>query len=172
MKHTKKEDGGILAIISWTVTLILLLVWIFLTWNLYSWKVTRIEEENNRQWDYYRDIIKTIENSTGSISDEIATLRAETLWVRNTLDNIETVKAAKIYDLEITICKMVHYTDILVDVEKRKVHMKDVVGINPSVERTATVVDTGLWYGSSVEIPTIMDDEEEYACGLSIISVR
>jgi hypothetical protein len=50
--------------------------------------------------------------------------------------------------------------------------MKNVVGINPSVERTATTVDTWLWYGSSVEIPTIMDDEDEYACGLEVISVR
>jgi hypothetical protein len=50
--------------------------------------------------------------------------------------------------------------------------MKNVVGINPSVERTAIVVETWLWYGSSVEIPTIMDDEEEYACGLEVISVK
>ena len=169
MKHTKKEDGGILAIISWTVTLILLLVWIFLTWNLYSWKVTRLEEENSRQWDYYRDIVKTIENATGSISDEIATLRAETIWVRNTLDNVETAKAAKIYDLEITICKIDKENN---EIDKLTVIMKNMIAINPSVERTALVVDTGLWYGSSVEIPTIMDDEEEYACWLNILSVR
>ena len=89
--------------------------------------------------------------------------------VTTTLDNIELSKYAKIYDLEITICKIDKEHD---EINKRTITMKNVVGINPSVARTATVVDTGLWYGSSVEIPTITDDEEEYACDLKVLSVR
>lgn len=89
--------------------------------------------------------------------------------VTTTLDNIELSKHAKIYDLEITICKMDKDNN---EIDKRTVTMKNVVGINPSIERTATVVDTGLWYDSSVEIPTITDDEEEYACDLKVLSVR
>ncbi len=169
MKNPQQEADNIKVILGGFVVVVLLLLVIFLNWNLYSWKIDRLEKENNRQWDYYRDIMKTIESATGSIDDEIATLRAETLWVRNTLDNVETAKAARIYDLDITICRIDSEAE---EIRKRKVHMKGVVGINPSVERTATTVDTGLWHSSSVEIPTIMEDEEEYACWLTIISVR
>jgi hypothetical protein len=58
--------------------------------------------------------------------------------VTTTLDNIELSKYAKIYDLDITICKMDTEAD---EIKKRHVTMKNVVGINPSVERTAIVVE-------------------------------
>jgi hypothetical protein len=55
------------------------------------------------------------------------------------INNIELSKYAKIYDLDITICKMDKEAD---EIKKRTVTMKNVVGINPSVERTAIVVET------------------------------
>jgi hypothetical protein len=53
---------------------------------------------------------------------------------------------------------------------KRKVVMNDIVAINPSVERTATVIDTWFVYGWSIEIPTIT--EKEYACDLKVLSIK
>lgn len=122
--------------------------------------------------DYNQRLIKLEEHSDvieQSVDDKYKILRES---VKTELDNLELSKYAKIYDLDITICKAEHYQDHISDIKKRTVRMKNVVGINPSVERTAIVIETWLWYGSSVEIPTIMDDPDEYACGLEVISVR
>lgn len=85
------------------------------------------------------------------------------------LDQMEKSAVAKIYTIEITICKM---NAVRNELQKRTVIMKNLLAFNPSVTNTAIVVDTGLSYGSNVEIPTIMDDEEEYACDLKVLSVR
>jgi hypothetical protein len=52
---------------------------------------------------------------------------------------MELKKNGRIYNLEITICKLNEEKN---DMVKRKVVMNDIVAINPSVERTATVIDT------------------------------
>jgi hypothetical protein len=140
-------------------------------WHETTTGIESLSRENNRQWEYCRTLSGAIDwlATNESVDDKYKILREN---VRTELDNLELSKYAKIYDLDITICKAEHYQDHISDIKKRTVRMKNVVGINPSVERTAIVVETWLWYGSSVEIPTIMDDEEEYACGLEVISVK
>lgn len=127
-----------------------------------GWKLEYLE----RVTDTQRDDIMSLSWRLYDMEDNDSEMRK---YLRTELDNIEYSKYAKIYDLSITICKIDKDAE---QIKKRHVTMKNVVGINPSVERTATTVYTWLWYGSSVEIPTIMDDEDEYACGLEVISVR
>ncbi len=134
--------------------------------------IRSVSNENGRQWDYYRTLSGSMDELINRQESLESNVRITDERFTTTLDKIELSRYAKIYDLEITICKMEHYQDHISDIKKRTVIMKNVVGINPLVERTATTVDTGLWYGSSVEIPTIMDDEDEYACDLKVLSVR
>jgi hypothetical protein len=144
---TNKEirDSNILAISSAIVFVIFIILYI--TYMASSTRVTEsLTRENSRQWDYYRilsgsidDLHKKVDiaiNAADSIEDGNKILRES---IRTELDNIELSKYAKIYDLNITICKMDEIANVIA---KRTVRMKNVVGINPSVERTATTVDT------------------------------
>jgi len=134
-----------------------------------SSKVEYLESVTDTQRDDIMSLSWEVDAVRNSFNDYVAQQKSTINYIDTSLDNIELSKYAKIYDLDITICKMDTEAD---EIKKRHVTMKNVVGINPSVERTATTVDTWLWYGSSVEIPTIMDDEDEYACGLEVISVK
>lgn len=100
------------------------------------------------------------------MNDRIDYLRKD---LHDSLEDLEKRKASRLYNLEITICLFDEKAD---EVHKRKVVMNNVIALNPSVERTATIVDTGLGFGRSVEIPTIMESEEEYACWLKILSIK
>ena len=104
---------------------------------------------------------------TDEINDSIDSLRKE---LHDSIKDVEKNSNAKIYNIEVTVCL---FDEEANEVHKRKVIMNDIIAINPSVERTATVVDTGLWYGlAQVEIPTISDSEDEYACWLKILSIK
>lgn len=80
-----------------------------------------------------------------------------------------------IYDLDITICKM---NDTTNTIDKRHVTMNKIVGVNPSVDHTAILLDTGI---GMLPIPTmdetegyppVKEDGEEYACDLKVLSVK
>jgi len=88
--------------------------------------------------------------------------------VYDKIHEIQVAKSAKIYNLDVTICKENLITN---SIDKRIVRMDNIVAINPSVQRTATIVDTWIDY-NGVEIPGIMNDERSYACDLHIISVK
>lgn len=145
-----------------------------LLWAFYIWMLLYIANKDTNLTMLHSDTlikhdqsIKEIESKLDwlkNINERVDFIRDETY---KSLDEIELKKNGRIYNLEITICKLNEEKNEII---KRKVVMNDVVAINPSVERTATVVDAWFAYGSSIEIPTIT--EKEYACDLKVLSIK
>lgn len=101
-----------------------------------------------------------------SHSGDLDNLESKLGLLQDRVSEMKLESSARLYNLEITICLLDKEND---EIHKRKVTMNNILAINPSVDRTAVVVDVGIWM---VEIPTIMDSAEEYACGLKILSVK
>lgn len=146
-----------------------------LLWALYVWMLLYISNKDTNLTMLHSDTlikhdqsIKEIESKLDwlkNINERVDFIRDETY---KSLEEMELKKNGRIYNLEITICKLNEEKNEMV---KRKVVMNDIVAINPSVERTATVVDVWFtYYESSIEIPTIT--EEEYACELKVLSIK
>lgn len=105
---------------------------------------------------------------TAKLDKRIDLVRDE---LRKEISSLEQTKVAKIYNLEITICRTDKIDNVI---EKRKIRMDNVVAINPSVEHTATLIDTWLGDGRTIQIPDyqLMMDTDTYACDLKILSVK
>ena len=91
------------------------------------------------------------------------------------INALKEMQPTHIYDLDITICKM---NDTTNTIDKRHVTMNKIVGVNPSVDRTAILLDTGI---GMLPIPTmdetegyppVKEDGEEYACDLKVLSIK
>lgn len=107
-----------------------------------------------------------IESHSGDLVKKTDNLESKLSLVQDRVSDMKLKSQSRLYNLEITICLLDKEND---EIHKRKVTMNNILAINPSVDRTAVVVDVGI---GTVEIPTIMDSAEEYACGLKVLSVR
>lgn len=122
-----------------------------------------------------------------SLNDRIQDeMKGQIKWLQNPKDDryadviaqinsLKEMQPTHVYDLDITICKM---NDTTNTIDKRHVTMNKIVGVNPSVDRTAILLDTGI---GMLPIPTmdetdgyppIKEDGEEYACDLKILSLK
>jgi len=119
-----------------------------------------------------RDIEKNLASLSGEVSDtndRIDHLRND---MHQALDNIRTTQHAKIYNLEITICRTDKIDNVI---EKRKIQMNNIVAINPSLSiPSSSYLDTWLGYGNEIEIPDhgLMNDADTYTCWLKILSIK
>lgn len=109
-----------------------------------------------------------ISSNTGMLADQYDKFRYDT---RVEMKEMEAKSVARIYSVKITICKK---DDTKNEITKRYIQMDNLLAINPSVERTATTIDTWLDYHSNVEIPDkeLQSNEDSYACDLKVLSVR
>lgn len=122
-----------------------------------------------------RDIEKNLSTLSGEvddINDRIDHLRNDMHQALDNLKASQNAQHAKIYNLEITICR----TDKLDNViEKRKIRMDNIVAINPSLSiPSSPYIDTWLWYGTEIEIPDhwLMNDADTYTCWIKILSIK
>lgn len=88
------------------------------------------------------------------------------------LQSFEMVNIARLYTLEITICK----TDTVRNtIQKRKVLMENILAVNPKLWTAGDAyVDVWFWYERRMDIPDshLYLDPEMYTCGLKILSVK
>lgn len=84
--------------------------------------------------------VKSLSGDITEVNDRIDYLRKD---LHDSIQNIRSESASHIYDLEITICRLDKEHD---EIHKRKVIMNNIIAINPTVERTAVMVETGLQY--------------------------
>jgi len=164
MKESTKENVSIVAwLIVWIIAIIAVVIYM---WSDQHDSLTLHHSETLIDHDQRLIKIESQSWELKVLNDRIDYLRQD---LHQSIEDLENSKASRLYNLEITICL---FDEKANEVRKRKVVMNNIIALNPSVERTATVVYTGLGLGRSVEIPTIMDSAEEYACWLKILSVK
>lgn len=164
MKESTKDNGSIVAwLIVWIIAIIAVVIYM---WSDQHDNLTLHHSETLIDHDQRLINIESQSWELKVLNDRIDYLRQD---LHQSIEDLENSKASRLYNLEITICL---FDEKANEVRKRKVVMNNIIALNPSVERTATVVYTGLGLGRSVEIPTIMDSAEEYACDLKILSIK
>lgn len=167
MKELTKDTA---AIIAWTIFWCALITII----SVYVWWYNREDSltlhHSSTLIDHNQRLIAIEYHSwdTDKLDKRIDLVRDE---LRKEISSLEQTKVAKIYNLEITICRTDKIDNVI---EKRKIRMDNVVAINPSVEHTATLIDTWLGDGRTIQIPDyqLMMDTDTYACDLKILSVK
>jgi len=171
MKESTKESikehlEGLAAILFIIVAAVCATLWI--TYTVYPKDTNLTMHHSETLIDHDQRLIK-IESQSWELkilNDRIDYLRKD---LHESLEDLENRKASRLYNLEVTVCL---FDEKANEVRKRKIVMNNIIALNPSVERTATVVDTWLGFWRSVEIPGILDSQEEYACDLKILSIK
>lgn len=76
-----------------------------------------------------------------SHSGDLDNLESKLGLLQDRVSEMKLESSARLYNLEITICLLDKEND---EIHKRKVTMNNILAINPSVDRTAVVVDVGI----------------------------